>query len=383
MDRIAKIAHIRKGARIESRAHAVKITGSADYWRPVNTSGLRGNGMDGTIKGLTANALARLRDAISNTTHTSGDYRVYGLCLTIPWGDKDGGPGSPTQADGREIWEDWTHHLNRWLDAWSVGMIYRVELQQRRAVHWHLLAYVPARIDCAALNAAWEKALRKCFDPFAVMTCKQTKHERPMIDIGDGPAEHSTLLHLLRLTWIEALHKWHTGATAARAFARFSHEGPPPPSPVMSWGYCFNAIALDGVKSGLAYLAAHTTKHKQAQLGYTGKQWGYLGRKHLREVPPLDLSGGADLTHALRIPAYRLLRLWVKRNRPGSDWRVVRPSRRLQGDSEIYGGLTVRNVRSIYLFGVPPGVVSRAIDCARLTLPPPAPDYEPFDVIST
>lgn len=43
-------------------------------------------------------------------------------------------------------------------------------------------------------------------------------------------------------------------------------------------------IASDGAM--FRYLADHTSKSKQAQLGYQGKQWGVLGRKNLVIVEP-------------------------------------------------------------------------------------------------
>ena len=35
---------------------------------------------------------------------------------------------------------------------------------------------------------------------------------------------------------------------------------------------------LDDLPALFRYVADHTSKHKQAQLGYHGKQWGYLNR---------------------------------------------------------------------------------------------------------
>ena len=51
-------------------------------------------------------------------------------------------------------------------------------------------------------------------------------------------------------------------------------------------GFARHGVSVDGVSSRGAmcqYLADHATKHKQAQLGYQGKQWGVLGQEWLRE----------------------------------------------------------------------------------------------------
>lgn len=371
MNRIAQLTRIRKRARVASLPHCVRVDGSADYFRQVviNKQNLRGQGGDGKIKGLSAHALSRLRDAIASTEHESGSYRVYGLCLTLPWGDKDGGDGSPTQADGAEIWRDWTHHLDRLLDKWHIGAIYRVELQKRRAVHWHLMLYLPVDIDFDNLHKAVITAFSKVKGGAWPIPSAKTRHGRPMLDVGDFDDDtsrsHSLLLHLLRISWINTLALWHDGAVSGRALARLSRgDALPPPLPIKSWDYCFNAICLDGVKSGLAYLASHTSKHKQEQLGYTGKQWGFLGRKWLREAEPVDLAAESQLSHDVRARAYRLIRRWARRNAQHTDWPAVRPRRVLLDDCEIYCGLVIRNTRTLYLFGATRNIVERAFECA-------------------
>lgn len=374
MNRIAQLTHVRKGAKVQRLAHCVRVQGSADYYKQVvvSTQNLRGQGGDGKIKGLSVNSLARLREAIASTEHVSGKYRVYGVCLTLPWGTPDNAPGSPTQADGSELWRDWTHHLGRLLDAWHIGAIYRVELQKRRAVHWHLMVYLPEDFDPNALRNALIKAVQTIKGGASPFTSAKTRHGRPMLDVGDFGDDvsnaHSWILALLRISWINAVFNWHNGATAGRALARLSRgDAPEPPAPIKTFDYCFNAICLDGVKSGLAYLASHTSKHKQEQLGYTGKQWGYLGQKWLREAEPVDLAAGNQLSHHVRARAFRLIRKWARRNALRTDWQAVRPRRLLKDESEIYGGLVVRNTRTIYLFGATRNIVKRAFECAEGT----------------
>ena len=84
MGSVSKFALRRKRARVEETAHAVYIQNEVDRVLQVKTSNLRGNIDDGRIKGLSAHALSRLRDAIARTAHVSMDYSVYGCCLTIP-----------------------------------------------------------------------------------------------------------------------------------------------------------------------------------------------------------------------------------------------------------------------------------------------------------
>lgn len=136
----------------------------------------------------------------------SMDYSVYGCCLTIPWGNKDpDAPGNPTRADAAKIWRRWTHHLGRLLDAWNIGIIYRVELQTRRAVHWHMMVYLPNRVDLQAIVNALAQSIMKVK---CSLTTARKKSGRSMIDCGSNVG-HAYLMHLLRLSWINAINQVH------------------------------------------------------------------------------------------------------------------------------------------------------------------------------
>lgn len=373
MGSVSKLVLQRKRARVEETAHAVYIQNAVDRVLQVKTSNLRGNIDDGRIKGLSAHALSRLRDAIARTAHVSMDYSVYGCCLTIPWGDKDpDAPGNPTRADAAKIWRRWTHNLGRLLDSWNIGIIYRVELQTRRAVHWHMMVYLPNRVNLQAIVNALAQSIMKVK---CSLTTARKKSGRSMIDCGSNVG-HAYLMHLLRLSWINAVNQVHDEIRTGAAWSALVAPVAPgsdhaAPSDIKSLDYCFDSIPLDGVKSGIAYLASHTTKHKQDQLGYDGKQWGYLGRKWLVEPSPrvLELSGVPDdVSYRARVLAYRTIRHWCKVNRALTDWRTVRPSSKVVGDDEssarVYCGLVSRNPRPLYLFGTPGEVVRQAFDCA-------------------
>lgn len=366
---IAKLYRVRKAARIEKTAHAVIIGGSADYWRISTDNNLRGQGGDGTIKGLSPNALSRLRDAIARTTHKSPEYRVYGCCLTIPWGDKDPeSPLNPTQEDASEIWREWTHNLGRLLDKLRIGAIYRVELQTRKAPHWHMMVYLPNDYAIGDLVKLTER-----YSPNIPIARKSSG--RAVFDLGARCDEVATMhllaLSLLRGSWVNALSNWHNAAVRARTAPTRPHLcaaceplAPPPPE-IRTFDYCFDCIPLDGVKSGIAYLASHTTKHKQEQLGWRGKQWGYLGRRWLTQPAALRLETPDGLSPESLTRAFRLIRRWVKRNRFKTEWlKVCKPRRLLVGEGvEVFKGLVVRNSGWVYLFGVPPeAVIARAFD---------------------
>lgn len=58
----------------------------------------------------------------------------------------------------------------------------------------------------------------------------------------------------------------------------------------------------------LRYLYQHTSKAKQAQLGYKGKQWGYLARKWL-----VRRAETVDLGEYQSVAFYRVIRRWSRR----------------------------------------------------------------------
>ena len=376
MESVSYLRLVNKPAKVEKAAHAVIVTGARNHAIQVNTGNLRGSIEDGRIKGLSRHALDRLRDTIARTAHKSLDYRVYGVCITIPWGSKTGDkPGDPTQADASKIWRRWTHHLGRFLDKWAIGIIYRVELQERKAVHWHMMVYLPNNIDYKAALTAFCCVFKGRHAQEAMCLSKK-RNGRSMIDCG-GQDTHAIILRLLRMTWINSLIECHDefmmnaawSDLAAPVASGSDHAAFPE---IKTFDYCFDSIPLDGVKSGIAYLASHTTKHKQDQLGYEGKQWGFLGKKHLVQPKASLLSiedAPASIEYRARIRAFRLIRRWCKVNRSMTDWRVVQPRVvHVDGDDgedvRVYKGLVTRNFCSLYLFGTPSEVVSRAFECA-------------------
>lgn len=361
---------------ISKAANAVIVQGGVKRIIPDNRKNLRGQS-DGKIKGLSSNSLARLRDSIACTSHIGGDYTIYGVCLTIPW-------ANATQEHGSVLWRDFTHNLGRWLDRLHMGAIYRVELQTRKATHWHMMIYLANCMDYENTIDIWRK-LSKSHDYPLPLACREDyglprsecfvkPNGKPMFDIG-GCAAHFFALACIRSLWCSSCESVHQFLLERGALAATLTGAPvapvgvvDTPAPIKTLGYCMDAITLDGVASGIAYLAAHTTKHKQEQLGYLGKQWGYLGRKWLVVEKPVPLDESLEDSSDdwfLRVCAYRLIRKWCRKNRFRTDWRVARPRSWLLDDDDesstrIYAGLTVRTGRKLYLFGVPSAVVSLA-----------------------
>lgn len=373
MRSIAKYIVVEHSPTLTKYNNAVAVRGSGYYGvKCMRTENLRGKS-DGTIKGLSNNALCRLRQAIAQTRHKQEDYALYGVCLTIPWG-KD---GELTQEQGRAIWERFVKNAARVLDTIGLGAIYRVELQERKAVHWHLMVYLPKSIDdqrILRLILRRCKSLPRGCSPFPTgkRFDEDTGRWVDIVRVGKGGRGHLYAISLLRLMWASACWNYHE-ELAMRAMPDTLLPTPVvggrvpalAPSAISSWDYCLHCQPLDGVMGAMGYLASHTAKHKQEQLGYVGKQWGYLGKSNLVSDKGVPVRSFDSLTDAQRVAAFRAIRVWCKKNRPRSAWLKVKPRMVVNGDTQFFKGLSVRNHRRLYLFGIPDIVFNKAIEGAR------------------
>lgn len=371
MRSIPKLAEINKSACIKKYDNAVSVRPSGWYgFVNVKTDNLRSSGKtDGRIKGMSPNTLSRLRQAIARTGHKCGDYSVYGVCLTIPWGEE----GELSQADGREIWRIFLDNSKRIFNRIKLGAIYRVELQERRAVHWHLMVYLPKDMGS---NEKLSKILFKLpcpkgCDPICLATTKSNGVRVPLIRCERDNQAHYFAISILRLIWANACYKYHCALESKSAPERLfppqggsGRTGAPFPSLIRTYSYCVHCQPLDGVASGIGYLASHTSKHKQEQLGYEGKQWGFIGRRHLVMSEGVSVKGFEALTPEQRVAVFRSIRRWAKKYRPLSVWLKVKPRMIVKEGHKIFTGLSVRSHNTLYLFGVPDEVFDNAIRSA-------------------
>lgn len=180
-------------------------------------------------------------------------YQIYGLCLTIP-GDL------LSIEDTRKLWHYW--EKNYFARKYNhCAFIWRIELQERKQAHWHCVCYVPTNFDIRQ---------KICLDWF------QFLHRR----IGKNWNEKTLFGALRHSARVDDLQKSSTA----------------------------NIIG---------YLADHTSKHKQAQLGWEGRQWAIVNKRNM------DFS-------ALEVVQYS-----ARLHRP-----IVRQFRRLQKNLRKFGKYT-------------------------------------------
>jgi hypothetical protein len=180
-------------------------------------------------------------------------YQIYGLCLTIP--------GELLSIEEtRKLWHDWqTNYFQKKYK--QCAFIWRIELQERKQAHWHCVCYVPTDFDIRQ---------KICVDWFRFL------HRR----IGKNWNEKTLFGALRHSARVDDLQK----SSSANI---------------------------------IGYLADHTSKHKQAQLGWEGRQWAIVNKRNM-------------IFSALEVVQYsaRLHRL------------IVRQFRRLQDNLRKHGKYT-------------------------------------------
>lgn len=214
----------------------------------------------GEITGFSADSRRRLRMALL-TMGLAEPFRTFGLTVTVPWPNEWLATHEDlAMEEFRQVWHRFAVSIRRALP--DCAIIYRVELQQRRAPHVHGMIYVPER------RIAQDTSTPACGVP-----------------LGDPPP--SWLLAACLVAWFRAVTDLHGGS-----FVGFARHG------VM-----VEAIPDHGAM--LRYMSDHASKLKQAQLGYKGKQWGFVNRPIMAKTEGFALPFPSE--HA-RYVFLRLLR---------------------------------------------------------------------------
>lgn len=267
------------GIHIESPLKGVSITGKG---------GGGAEHLRGEIVGFSAASRARMRKAML-TRYIEGAYLV-GSTFTVPW---KGTNFVPLMDEFRECWHRFAISFRRACP--HSAAIYRVELQERGAPHIHALIWL-ANEDAAGVGGA------------------------PVV-----PLTSACVLALADLTlrdmWLHSVPNLHRGSY--RAFCKYGAR----------------VEAIPDAGAMFRYLADHASKHKQAQLGYKGKQWGIIGEANLATRQPVSLPPFVSPKHEAvflrllrKVMRYRLRFERHKWKRYPPFGSVLKGSRRVVGD---------------------------------------------------
>ena len=147
-----------------------------------------------------------------------------------PWGLTLTSPGDVLPADKvRGLWQEWSQHI--YPRTTTNPLIWRIELQRRKQAHWHCVMLAPDGADTTgsvvsalAVAEAWRSLVRRLCGPFYERTDRGFElHGVKIVDLTQSTA---------------------TGI--------------------------------------VGYLCDHTSKHKQEQLGWIGRQWGVINKRSLK-----------------------------------------------------------------------------------------------------
>ena len=224
----------------------------------------------GDIRGFSANSQSRLRVALSTAKWQGGECRRVGLTLTLPW--------AATPDEWRGVWSDWVKFIGTHLK--DISVIWRIELTTGtaeksgglRRCHVHAMIWLP-----------FDKPLRK-------RDCALFEH------LDDSNVRAWQNMMVVAQSWVDNWLKRKPSLNDAQMrYATSIGTERKKNGVLVQW--------LDNSTDGaIHYLCDHATKHKQAQLGWVGRQWGIVNRRNFEFVQgePLDGSTWSVASRQLR-----------------------------------------------------------------------------------
>ena len=211
----------------------------------------------GEIRGFSRHSALRLREALSelHVTHS----QAFGVCLTVPWQmsafRRPSGPLFNSSVDLDTLYGEYKSAFNRFGVAFrrmfpNSAAIFRHELQTRKMPHCHVVVYF-SDVDL----------------PYRA---QDVKPEDVRLWIRDKMYQ----------LWQSAIKFKFLGGSVEGFYKRGIVVTP-----------------LDDLPAIFRYIGDHTSKHKQSQLGYKGKQWGFLNRSLLvcRHFTRFDFASSREL----------------------------------------------------------------------------------------
>ena len=202
-------------------------------------------------------------------------WSVVGATFTIP---------GPVMDKGKTdvLWNDWaTRAAHMGLCA-----VWRVEVQQRGARHWHVIVGIPPACDmtsagyrlrmpadaCAAIADTWHGAL----DRLGEQKFKERYNTKKQVyKYGEDSREADEC-------------GWWEVSSLMNLPGALDHS--------------VKVESNGDSGSWMRYLQDHASKHKQEQETGSGRHWGVIGRKHFEKLTPetLDHLNDAEFARVVR-----------------------------------------------------------------------------------
>jgi len=216
----------------------------------------KGGGRRGVVTTWSTASRRRMRYYLLTHRPIEG-HESWGVTLTVP--------GVPDIPRAKSTYDCFARLMSK--AGW--GAVWRVEVQRRGALHWHLLASLPASETWRSIEDLWLRCLRESHCGWYELDPNSKALSSFLKGVNEG-------------RWIEGEH--------------YEVEGDPAdPEHWVSWdviGPWAVRHACQGEKGGvngawMRYLQDHATKVKQHQLADgIGRHWGVIGRKAFRQVLP-------------------------------------------------------------------------------------------------
>lgn len=220
----------------------------------------------GDITSFSRHSALRLRKALLSLSLPHNlRCRMVGLTLTLPW-------QVASDLDWEGVYSDYKAVFNRFGVSFNrkfpnSSAIFRHELQSRKMPHCHMVFWL----------SDFDFHLR------SRGRCSNLSDLRAIV--------HSL--------WARALFVDSLSGKYRCSLSGFS-------------GFGVKAQCLSDSVAAVRYICDHTSKHKQSQLGYKGKQWGFLRRKMFVPVDPFvyEFENDDDLVcfnrHISKVCRYRI-----------------------------------------------------------------------------
>lgn len=243
----------------------------------------KGGGRRGKITGWSTASRRRMRSFL--LTHRCVYERVLGVTLTIP------GPPMP-YGEAQRIFSVWAVAAYRAF----LAAVWRVELQRRGALHWHLLCGLPPGVSDQVVGDLWRRAIATAGPATAWAPDWGSSSWRSLQrQLRSRAADEGAIV--VEERWRDKGEDFPGVVRDQLELDDYADERWPGPCEAVTYatrnlwpGADRHAVKWEG-RGGegawLRYLQDHATKAKQEQIPESiGRHWGVIGRERFEVAVP-------------------------------------------------------------------------------------------------